>query len=160
MLQNLSQTLGPWGWAILGLILLSAEIFLPGVYLVWFGLAGITLGIISLALWDFSFWTWHFQLIAFAVLSLAYVVVARRTLKSSNNASDEPNLNNREASLIGRTAVLSEPIIEGRGRIKLDDTWWRIEGADAPIGARVEVISAAAQLLHVRLITPVENQTL
>lgn len=160
MLQSLSQTLGPWGWAVLGLILLSAEIFLPGVYLVWFGLAGITLGLVSLALWDFPFWTWHFQLIAFAVLSFAYVALARRTLKSSDSTSDEPNLNKREASLVGRTAVLSEPIIEGRGRIKLDDTWWRIEGEDAPIGARVEVISAGAQLLHVRLITTAEHPSL
>lgn len=160
MLQNLAQTLGPWGWAVFGLVLLSAEIFLPGVYLIWFGLAGISLGVVSLLLWDVPIWTWQLQILVFAILSLVYVLLARRYLKSNSNTSDEPNLNRREASLVGRTATLVEAVSEGRGRIKLDDTWWRIEGPDAPAGTRVEVISADAQLLHVRVVNAPETPDL
>lgn len=55
----------------------------------------------------------------------------------------------RAAQLIGRTAVLAEPIREGRGRIRLDDTVWRVSGPDLPAGSRVKVVSVQGTELHV-----------
>lgn len=157
MFQSLNDTLGPWAWVIFGLVVLAAEIFLPGVYLMWFGLAAITTGLISLGLWAESFWQWQIQLLVFGFLSLAYVLIARRYLKSGAQISDQPLLNNREGSLIGRTATLSEAIVEGYGRIKLDDSIWRVEGQDAPIGTRVVVTGANAQILRVEPISSAET---
>ncbi|HMM65109.1 MAG TPA: NfeD family protein, partial [Mesorhizobium sp.] len=45
--------------------------------------------------------------------------------------------------LIGRTATLAEPIREGRGRIQLGDTLWRVSGPDLPAGTRVRVTGAS-----------------
>lgn len=149
MFQSLTQALGPWIWFLVGFLLLTAEIFVPGVYLIWLGLAGLTTGLLSLALWLFGLWSWQIQILVFAALSLSYVFAARRYLKSEAERSDEPLLNNREASLIGRTATLGEPIVDGYGRIKLDDSIWRVGGLDAPIGTRVIVTGANAQVLRV-----------
>ena len=44
--------------------------------------------------------------------------------------------------MIGRTATLTEPITEGRGRIRIGDTMWRVSGPDLPAGARVRVKAA------------------
>lgn len=153
MMHFFGETLGPWSWVIVGLILLTAEIFLPGVYLFWFGLAAVTTGVISLGIWEMGFWIWQIQGICFAALSLVFVLLARRYLKSNADTSDEPLLNNREASLIGRIATLSEAITNGYGRVKLDDSTWRVEGDDAPIGTRVVIIGANAQILRVEPVT-------
>ena len=154
MLQSITQTLGPWAWIIFGLLLLIVEIFLPGVYFIWFGLAAATTGILSLIFWEQAFWAWQLQGICFALLSLIYVLLARRYFKSAGEASDEPLLNNREASLIGRTATLTEAITNGYGRVKLDDSTWRVTGEDAPLGSRVLITGADAQVLRVE---PVET---
>jgi len=141
--------LGPWSWWILGVILLAAELAAPGVFLIWIGAAAIVVGALSLALWNAAFWGWQVQLLLFAVLSGAFALAGRRFYSSRNQASDEPNLNRRGESLVGRTATLHEPIAEGRGRIRLDDTWWSVMGPDLPAGTQVKVVAASGRDLKV-----------
>jgi inner membrane protein len=139
MVVNLITDLGPWSWLILGLALLAAELALPGVFLIWIGLAALVVGLASLALLGAAFWSWQLQLVLFAALSVAITLLARRFMGGEDMTSDEPLLNQRGQSLVGRTATLVEPIREGRGRIRLDDTWWSISGPDLPAGMRVRV---------------------
>lgn len=149
MLHDAVVNLGPWSWWILGVILLAAELAAPGVFLIWIGAAAIVVGALSLALWNAAFWGWQVQLLLFAVLSGAFALAGRRFYSSRNQASDEPNLNRRGESLIGRTATLHEPIAEGRGRIRLDDTWWSVMGPDLPAGTQVKVVAASGRDLKV-----------
>ncbi|WP_137131557.1 NfeD family protein [Rhizobium sp. FY34] len=139
MLVNLLAGLGPWSWLILGLVLLAAELAAPGNFLIWIGLAALVMGGASLALWDMAFWGWHVQLVLFAVLSIAMTLTGRHFFGGRDITTDEPLLNQRGQSLVGRTATLVEPIREGRGRIRLDDTWWSVSGPDLPAGMRVRV---------------------
>ncbi|MEN3147848.1 NfeD family protein [Neorhizobium sp. IRAMC:178] len=149
MLHDAVVNLGPWSWWILGVVLLAAELAAPGVFLIWIGAAAIVIGVLSLALWDAAFWSWHVQLLLFAVLSGAFALAGRRFYSSRNQATDEPNLNRRGESLVGRTATLHEPIAEGRGRIRLDDTWWSVMGPDLPAGTQVKVVAASGRDLKV-----------
>lgn len=148
MVHDMIVSLGLWSWWIFGLILLLAELFLPGVFLIWIGAAAIVLGLLSLVLWDTAFWGWQVQLLLFAVLSVVFALIGRRYY-ANRNQSDEPLLNQRSASLVGRTATLHEPITEGRGRIRLDDTWWSVMGPDVPAGTRVRVTAAHGRDLSV-----------
>ena len=148
MIQRFAIELGPWSWWILGLALLAAEVVLPGVFLVWIGLAALITGILSLLLWETAFWVWEVQSVVFALLSVALVFIGRRFFVSSS-ASDEPLLNKRGESLVGRTAVLEQPIAEGRGRVRLDDTTWAVEGPDLPAGTRVRIIASSGRQLTV-----------
>ena len=43
MIMSLLTELGPWTWWIIGLVLLIVEIIVPGVFMLWFGIAAITL---------------------------------------------------------------------------------------------------------------------
>ena len=149
MLHALIRELGPWSWWLLGLILLAAELLTPGVFLVWIGIGAIVTGILSLLLWRAPFWIWEVQLLVFAVLAVASIFIGRRLLLRGEATSDEPLLNQRSAGLVGRTAILHEPISEGRGRVRLDDINWPAHGPDLPVGARVRVVASNGQELTV-----------
>lgn len=151
MIQRIVTELGPWAWWVLGIVLLILEVLMPGVFLVWIGIAAVVTGALSLLFWEAGFWTWHVQWLVFAALSLASLFIGRRIV-STRLASDQPHLNQRGQSLVGRTATLEQPIAEGRGRIRLDDTMWSVEGPDLPIGARVRVTASNGRDLTVELV--------
>lgn len=154
MIAGLLSSLGPWNWWILGLVLLAAELAAPGVFLIWIGLAALVIGAASLLLWEHALWSWQVQLILFAILSVIITLIGRRYYGSDDARSDEPLLNRRGESLVGRTATLVEPIREGRGRIRLDDTWWPVSGPDLPAGMRVRVAHWSGNEL---IVEPVSN---
>ncbi|AXV16171.1 hypothetical protein CYG48_10980 [Neorhizobium sp. SOG26] len=149
MLHDLVVSLGPWSWWVLGILLLAAELIVPGFFLVWIGAAAVVVGALSLLLWEASLWSWQLQLLLFAILSVVFVLAGRRFYSGRGHSSDEPLLNRRGESLVGRTATLHEPIAEGRGRIRLDDTWWSVMGPNLPAGTQVRVVSAAGRDLVV-----------
>ena len=149
MFDNLVVELGPWSWWLLGLVLLAAELVLPGFFLVWIGLAGIIVGALSLLFWESAFWVWQVQWLVFAAVAVIVALMGRRYFYNNNQVTDEPFLNQRGASLVGRTATLGEPISEGRGRIRLDDTYWTVAGPDLPVGTRVKVVASNGRDLTV-----------
>lgn len=148
MIASLVAELGPWSWWILGLIFLGLEILIPGVFLLWIGLAAIVVGALSIPLWGAEFWGWQLQLLVFAVLAVALAILGRR-LSGSNAESDQPMLNRRVEGLVGRTATLEEAISDGQGRIRLDDTTWIVQGPDLPAGTKVRITTAQAGSLNV-----------
>jgi len=38
--------------------------------------------------------------------------------------------------------TIDEPIVNGVGTVRIDDTVWRVSGPDCPAGSRVKVASA------------------
>jgi membrane protein implicated in regulation of membrane protease activity len=149
MLISLVRELGPWSWWVVGLVLLAAELVVPGVFLVWVGLAAIIVGALSLLLWESALWTWQLQMLLFAALAIVAALLGRRYVYHNRDASDEPFLNQRSAGLVGRTATLQEPIAEGRGRIRLDDTYWSVMGPDLPAGTQVRIVASNGRDLTV-----------
>lgn len=150
MIARIITELGPWIWMVLGLVLLALEIFMPGVFLLWIGIAALVVGAISLMPWQAEFWVWQVQVIVFLALALISAYAGRRIMSSSTDETDLPLLNRRREQLVGRIATLAEPINNGRGRIQLDDTVWRVKGPDLPSGTRVRVAgidSAGLELL-------------
>lgn len=152
MLDRIMGELGPWNWMVLGFILLTLEILAPGVFLLWIGIAALLVGALSLQLWDVAWWTWQAQVLVFLALSLVSAYAGHRIMRDRQTGGDEPLLNRRDAQLVGRTATLQEPILEGHGRIRIDDTIWKVTGPDAAPGARVKVIAASGGELTVEVV--------
>lgn len=151
MLMDLLNELGPWNWMLLGFTLLALELLIPGIFLLWIGIAAILTGALSLQLWGLAAWSWQFQVLTFLALSLASAYVGKRLMDARQaDETDEPLLNRRAEQLVGRTAVLEEPITEGHGRVRLGDTTWRVAGPDLPAGARVRVVAAKGSVLQVQ----------
>ncbi len=149
MIANLASEFGPWSWWVLGIVLLAAEFILPGVFLFWIGIAAIITGLISLPLWGSAIWPWEVQLLVFAALALVSAYAGQRYMRNSTKETDQPLLNKRSESLVGRTATLHEAIRDGRGRIKIDDTIWVVNGPELPKGAHVRIVEGNGRTLTV-----------
>jgi membrane protein implicated in regulation of membrane protease activity len=145
MVASLIETLGGWSWWVLGLILLGIEVVMPGFFFLWFGIAAILIGVSALLI-D---WPWQWQVLGFVVLSVIAALIGRRFAGNPDVDTSDPNLNLRAGRLQGRTFVLTEPIVEGAGRVQIDDTIWRVRGPDAPAGARIRVTGADGSVLTV-----------
>jgi inner membrane protein len=136
-MADMFVTLGTWNWLIFGFILMALELTAPGVFLFWFGLSALLVGLVSFVVHP----SWQAQLLMFAVFALAAVPVWRRLASSRTSASQSnPFLNRRTAALVGREFTLEKPIIDGSGTVRIDDTIWRVAGPDAPAGSRVKVV--------------------
>ncbi len=149
MIMSLLTELGPWTWWIIGLVLLIVEIIVPGVFMLWFGIAAIIVGTVSLSVGEASWWPWQAQIIAFAVLSLGTAIIGRKYWYNTHPDTDQPNLNARGAQMVGQVSVLIDAMENGSGRIKLGDTVWRVEGPDLPAGSKVRVVDSSAATLRV-----------
>ncbi|AXQ27303.1 NfeD family protein [Solimonas sp. K1W22B-7] len=134
-----------WHWWALGLALLVAEMLLPtGFVLLWIGASAIIVGTLS---WVLPL-AWQLELVLFAVLSLASFLVWKK-FRPEVQESDQPMLNRRGQSYVGRTFTLRDPIVNGVGKLRVDDSQWRITGPDVPEGTQVRVIRADGATLHV-----------
>ncbi|MEI2736669.1 MAG: NfeD family protein [Rhodoblastus sp.] len=130
----------PFAWMVLGLALCGAEIFIPGAFLLWIGLAAVALGLFELLV-PIPF---EWSLLVFAALAVAFSFVGRRVYGGLTTSSDT-GLNARAAALVGREFTLIEPIVSGEGKARVLDSVWRVQGVDAPAGSRVRVTGVAAQ---------------
>lgn len=135
-----------WHWFALGLVLLICEIFGAGGYLLWIGVSAVFTGLVK---WALPGLAWELQAVIFAAGSLLSVVLWRAHVRRNPPQTDQPNLNRRAAGYVGRVLVLSEPIVNGRGKVRVDDSNWEVTGADLPAGVRVRVTGARDMLLEV-----------
>jgi membrane protein implicated in regulation of membrane protease activity len=137
--------LGVWNWFILGGLLLVMEIIAPGTFMLWLGLSALIVGVLSLIV----VWPWQAQLVAFAVLSIASIILWRRLSPKLQEVREQPFLNRRTEGFIGRVFTLDKPIVDGSGTVRIDDTIWQVRGPDSASGARVKVTDADGATLYV-----------
>ena len=135
-----------WHWWTLGAVLLILELVVPGMFFIWMGESAFVTGAI---LWLFPNMEPEYQVMIFSALSVLSIAVFRRYLKWRPIESDRPLLNQRTAQYVGRIFTLEEAIINGRGKIRVDDSSWRVEGEDCPAGSKVRVIDAEGVILKV-----------
>jgi membrane protein implicated in regulation of membrane protease activity len=137
---------GAWAWIILGVILIGVELLAPGSFFLWLGLAAIATGLLDAALGL----SWQAAALLFALLSVGAVILGRFVTRSKTqpDAAAMP-LNQRGQSLVGRVFTLETPIKDGEGRIRVDDSSWRVTGVDRFAGAKVRVVRVEGSTLVV-----------
>ena len=134
-----------WLWLIVATVLGIAELIVPGVYLIWIGLAALVTGVATLLL-PLSV---VMQFILFAVAAFGAVYVGRRYLLNNPIVSDDPKLNDRGARLVGAIVTAVEPVDSAHGRVKVGDSVWSARGADAAVGERLRVTGSDGSVLLV-----------
>ena len=126
-----------YGWWILALVLIGAELLAPGYFLIWIGFAAAALGVVSFLAPGLSFLA---QAVLFAVLALISCFVYWRFVrKVIDERSDQPLLNRRAEQFVGKRYTLDTAIVGGRGKVRIGDSPWLAEGPDLPAGTEVEV---------------------
>ena len=140
-----------WHWWALGILLIGIEVFAAATtVLLWPAISAFLIGIVLLV--DPTF-DWRLQLLVFAVLAIGSSVGWQMWLRKHPTQTDHPNLNTRGRSYVGRRLTLTEPLENGRGRVRVDDTWWIATtqaGEALGIGTAVEVADTDGATLIVR----------
>lgn len=145
------QQLTFWHWLIAGIVFIVLETLLPGLIFLWVGFAAIATGLILVVFADFS---WQVQFLAFAVLSVISVAGGRHWIKKRPIKSDLPLLNRRGEQLVGKLFTLDDPIIDGKGRMRIGDGAWKVQGPDLPAATRVKVTGIDGTTLIVEKTDP------
>jgi len=141
-----------WYWWIAGVVFIAIEVFAPGAVFLWLA---VSAGVVGALLLLFPDLTWQAQFLIFAALSVASVfgwLFYRKRMPQPE--SDEPALNRRGQQYVGRVFTLEQAIVNGQGKIKVDDTIWKIEGDDLPEGTKITVTGVEGTVLRV---TPAEG---
>lgn len=146
------QTWTYWHWGLLGVILLLLEVLGTAGLLLWTGIAALLTGLISWIL-PLSITT---QWVLFAILATVTTLIWHRLNRRSHQAEPDTYLNQRMSRCIGQHTVLIDAIEQGRGRVRLDDTYWTVRAdRDLPLGTPVRIIAAEGTVLVVEAIDPV-----
>lgn len=133
----------PWWWIAFALALGAIEIVTFTYFMLWLGLAALSVGLALMAMPDLS---GSAQLLGFGLCALIYTGVGWGWVRRYQGADDAPGLNRRAAALIGRQAVVAEPFQAGLGRVDVDGVRWRArlaEGAESPAEGSVLTIRGA-----------------
>lgn len=135
-----------WYWWVAGLIFITLEVFAPGAVFLWMGVAA---GVVGALVYFMPNMAWEAQFIVFAVLSVITVVAWRMHLNKHPISTDQPTLNRRGEQYVGRSFTLEEAIVNGTGKICVDDSTWKITGEDCEKGTTVKVTGVDGVVLKV-----------
>ena len=135
-----------WYWWVIALILLVLEILTPGYFFMWMAASGFLTGAIVLLIQATST---NMQILIFSVLSVVAIIVWKFYGKRHPTESDRPLLNRRGVQYIGRVFNLYQPIKNGEGKIKVDDSIWKVHGEDCDINSRVKVVAVRGTVFEV-----------
>lgn len=142
----LFEHINHWHWWILAVLFVVLEVFTPGTFFLFMGFAAAVVGGVVLIVPALG---WEYQVLGFAVLSVVGTFAGRAYLKRRPIETDRPTLNRRGAQYVGRTFTLEEPIVNGLGKLRVDDSTWKIAGSDCPAGTSVKVTGVDGTILQV-----------
>ncbi|MDP1772786.1 MAG: NfeD family protein [Methylobacter sp.] len=135
-----------WNWWVLALILLVVELLAPGFFFLWMAASGFVTGCLLLLMPAIGI---DLQILIFSVLSVAAITAWKLYGKKHPIATDHPLLNKRGDQYIGRIFSLYKPIENGEGKIKVDDSIWKVHGEDCDINTKVKVIAIRGTVFDV-----------
>ena len=138
-----------WHWLIAAVVLICLEMLITGTYyFIWMGIAAAIVGCILFFVPSLS---WLSQVLVFTLLSILTIALFRKYQKSNPVIKDETTLNRRGEQYIGRIFTLDEPIVNGVGKVRVDDSTWKVSGEeDLSVGTRVKVIAVDGTVFKVQ----------
>ena len=148
MLENIPPQ---YVWIIVGLAIMSMELFLPGFILCFFGLGAVLTGLLKI----FIPMGVNAQLVIFAILSIVLLVSFRRYAQGYfTGRVSNPNPTGRAMEThAGETAIVTEDIIPNspKGKVEFHGTSWNAD-ADVEIkkGAKVTILERHDLTLKVK----------
>lgn len=139
-----------WHWGVFASALFVLEILTMSFFFLWLAAAAVIVGVIYFVAPGMP---WEIQFTLWALISIISALGWRVYKKGNPNpiASDEPTLNRRGEQYVGRVFTLEEPIENGFGKVKVDDSTWKVEcgSEDIAAGTKIKVTSIDGTVLQV-----------
>lgn len=136
-------------WLGLGIIALIFEMIIPGIMLIWPGLAAVSVGAFSYFV-DFD---WQAHVLLWSVLMVAYAYLGRRFYGTEEIDEQETGLNQRAIALLGEYCTVEERTDIERGRVRVGDGSWMAQAIEPDMvfekGAHVVVMDVVGTKLIV-----------
>ncbi len=137
-----------WGWMVVGMLLLAAELFIveADFFLVFLGVAAILTGLLGLAVPALAEWV---QWLIFAALALTAMLLFRKRVYRllRREMPDMPN------DMVGMQLELPAGLpVDGTCRVELRGSTWTARNVGAgpiPAGARARVVGVDGISLRV-----------
>lgn len=141
-----------WIWLAIGVVLLAIEAALSSEWLLWPAVAAGVVAVLTALGLDIGF---AGEVGVFAILTVVATLFSRRLIQRVN-PGDKPDVNDREARLIGQRARVVETFVDGRGRVFVSGAEWAAEmqGHAAEAGDSVIVEGLNGPSLRVRPVAP------
>lgn len=117
-----------WYWLIAGLALVLAEMLVSGVYLLWLGVGALVVGVFTAAWPDAPLWL---QLAVLVVAMICSVITGIYLQARSRQPARAESLNAGLLSFVGSHGTAAETFHDGRGRIRLNDSFYNAVIAEA-----------------------------
>lgn len=108
----------------------------------WLGIGAGFTGLLMLLNPD-GLWRWQLLLITVAVLTAP--ILADMLIGLKKVFTEYPG-----KQFIGQVLTLEQPIVDGRGSIRLDNQDWQLAGPDCPEQSQVRVIAIKDRTLYVK----------
>ncbi|MGQ9678253.1 MAG: NfeD family protein [bacterium] len=127
-------TLKPMVWIVIGLILAALEMIVPGLVIIWFGLAAVVTGVLAIFVHNPNF-----QYVTFLLFSGLGVFLAQWIGRKITQPEPEPV---GALRLSGATGVVVEKIEPAKmGKVKVQGEEWRAEAKEViSPGERVRIL--------------------
>lgn len=138
-----------WNWWVLAIFFMIAEMLIPAFFFLSMAIAGVITGLV---VWIMPNLLPETQLLIFCLLSIVSLIAWRKYGKKVNKLSDKPLLNKRGQQYVGRVFNLHEAIENGQGKIKVDDTIWKVRGEDCDIDSKVKVVASYGTEFDVEIV--------
>lgn len=135
-----------WYWLVLAVVLLVLEILTPTFFFLWMAASALVTGIM---VWLIPAISTDIQILIFSVLAITAIIGWRVYGKKYTIESDQPLLNRRGSQYVGRVFNLHEAIENGQGKIKVDDTIWKVHGKDCDVHSKVKVVASRGTVFDV-----------
>jgi len=139
----------PAVWIVVGLVLAALEMFVPGMVIIWFGIAAVVTGILAFFV--------HNPYVEFGIfigLSALLLLLSQRIARRITRPEPEPVGANRFEGVVGR--VIADIVPPETGRVKVLGEEWRAEAGEKVIrGAEVKVIRVEGTRL---IVEPIERK--
>jgi membrane protein implicated in regulation of membrane protease activity len=127
--------LTPALWIIAGLVLTVLEMIVPGLVIIWFGIAGVVTGILA-----FFIPNQFVQFSVFVILSGLMVVFSQRIARRITHAEPELVGANRWVGVSGRVIADIRPPEFGRVKVRGEE-WRATATCEIKVGSTVRVVA-------------------
>ena len=129
-------------WLILGLTLSILEMIVPGIFLIWIGIAAFLVSLVA-----YLGASLYMQIISFVIFSVISTLLGKKIYDKLDVIN---NINQKSKDLIGEEVTLLFDIEDGKSRVKLADGQWTVKSDEnLKKGDKVKVVKVNGNILFV-----------